>query len=146
SVQSFRFSTDGLAPPERSNAVLKLRERGIIAIEPLPGRTVHVDVAKWFLPGLGILSGTLSGIRQVGTPQGENDDLFFGINVAGRGSVTRRGGEIPPAGGDAFLLNVAAGAFAVSRPRRGQFLGLRMPRQAIAPLVRGLAIDSLRLI
>ena len=144
--QSFRFTTDSVPAPERVDAVRKLRDRGIIPIEPLPNRPVHVDVAKWFLPGLGILSGTLSGVRQVGTPQAENDDLLFGINVTGPGVVVQRGREVMPVGGDAFLMNIAAGAFAVSRPRRGQFFGLRVPRRAIAPLVRGLADDRLRLI
>lgn len=142
----FRFSTGGVPMGERRKAVRELRDRGILPIEPLPDRAVHVDIAKRFLPGLGILSGTLSGLRQEGTPHSGNDDLFFGVNLAGHESVTQRGREITPGDGDAFLLNVAAGTFTISRPKLTQFLGLRVPRKAIAPLVQELTDDRLRVI
>jgi AraC-like DNA-binding protein len=134
--ESFRFSTKGVPERERFRAVRELRDRGVVPIEPLPNGPVHVDISKWFLPGLGILSGTLCGLRQDGTPGTENDDLFFGLNVAGQCSVVQRGYEITPGDGDAFLLNLAAGRFAISRPKLGQFVGLRVPLNAIAPLVR----------
>jgi AraC-like DNA-binding protein len=95
---------------------------------------------------LSILSGTLCGLRQVGTPHGRNDDLFFGINVAGQGTVVQREREITPVDGDAFFLNVTAGAFATVRPTYAQFVGLRVPRKAIAPLVSDVDADTLRLI
>jgi AraC-like DNA-binding protein len=144
--ESFRLSTDGMSQPERLQAVRALRDRGVLPIEPLPDRAVHVDIATWFLPGLGILSGRLDGLRQVGTADTITDDLFFGINVAGYTSVVQRRREITPGHGDAFLLNVAAGAFAVSRPEHTTFVGLRAPRNAIAPLVRDSAEDTPRLI
>ena len=141
---SFHFSTDSVPVRQRPRVIHELRERGILPIEPLPDRDVHLDIAKWFLPGLGILSGTLCGLRQEGTPRAGNDDLFFGINVAGSGVVMQRGREITPGDGDAFLLNLDAGAFAVSRPARSRFVGLRVPRTAIAPLVRDLEDYALR--
>jgi len=64
--------------------------------------------------------------------------------VAGHGVVTQRGREITPGSGDAFLLSVNAGAFAVSRPTHTHFFGLRVPRNAIAPLVKDLDDDTLR--
>ena len=142
--ESFRFSTDGVPESHRPRAIRELRDRGILPIEPLPNRAVHLDIAKWFLPGLGILSGTLCGLRQEGTPRDGNDELFFGINVAGHGVVMQRGLEIAPGNGDAFLLSVNAGAFAVSRPTHTHFFGLRVPRNAIAPLVKDLDDDTLR--
>ena len=128
--ESFRFSTDGVPESHRPRAIYELRDRGIL-IEPLPNRAVHLDIAKWFLPSLSILSGTLCGLRQEGTPRDVNDDLFFGINVAGHGVVTQRGREIIPGNGDAFLLSGNAGAFAVSRPTHTHFVGLHVPRSAI---------------
>ena len=133
----FHFSTDGLPQYDRYKVVLELRERGILPIEPLPDRTVHVDITKWFLPGLGILSGIfrvkttlagkvhLCGLRQEGTTKTANDDLFYGIDVAGNSAVVQRGREITPEKGDAFLLNVAAGAFAISRPRSAHLHPIR---------------------
>src|SRR5215813_2162361 len=107
--ESFRFSTDGVPESQRPKAIRELRDRAILPIdlpiEPLPNRAVHLDIAKWFLPSLDILSGTLCGLRQEGTPRAGNDDLFFGINVAGHGVVTQRGREIIPGNGDAFLLS-----------------------------------------
>jgi AraC-like DNA-binding protein len=142
--ESFRFSTKGVLPRERIKAVRELRDRGIVPIEPLPDRPVHVDISKWFLPGLGILSGTLCGLRQEGTPRTENDDLFFGFNVAGQCNIVQRGREISPGEGDAFLLNLAAGCFAISRPELGHFVGLRVPRNAITPLVRDIDVTTPR--
>src|SRR5215831_14897597 len=135
-LESFRFSTDGVPEGERVKAVRELRDRGILPIEPLPGRLVHVDIAKWFLPGLGILSGTFGGLRQDGAAHPGNDDLFFAIHVAGQSAVLQREREIIPGDGDAFFVNIAAGAFAVARPGRAQFVGLRVPRNAIVPLVK----------
>src|SRR5262245_13322293 len=42
-----RFSTGGLAVPDRIEAIRRLRDRGILPIEPLPDRAVHVRIAKW---------------------------------------------------------------------------------------------------
>jgi len=144
--ESFRFSTDGVPESQRPTVIHELRERGICPIEPLPDQAVHVDIAKTFLPGLGIMSGTLCGVRQEGTAQTANDDLFFGVNVSGDGALVQRACEITTGAGDAFFLNVAAGAFAVVRPQRTRFVGLRVPRQAIAPLVPDLADERPRLI
>jgi len=145
-AESFRFSTNGLADRDRLEAVRRLRDRGLMPIEPLPDRRVHVDIAKWFLPGLGLLSGSMGGIRQDAAGPSGSDDLFFGVNVDGVAAITQRGREILPAGGDAFVVNVAAGAFAVTRPSRARFFGLRVPRRAIAPLVVDGADERLRLI
>jgi len=141
--ESFRFSTDGVPESQRPRAIRELRDRAILPMEPLPNRAVHLDIAKWFLPSLSILSGTLCGLRQEGTPRAGNDDLFFGINVVGHGVVRQRGREIIPGNGDAFLLG-NAGAFAVSRPTHTHFVGLHVPRSAIAPLVKNLDDDTLR--
>src|SRR5262245_26017531 len=143
---SFRFSTDGLSPRERVTAIRELRERQILPIEPLADRRVHVEIAKGFLPGLAILSGTLGGVRQEGTPATGGADLFFGLSLTGTGNVAQRGRDILPGDGDAFLVDVSAGAFTLTRPTRGSFVGLRVPRQAIAPLVRDGADETLRVI
>lgn len=141
---SFRFSTHALPPRDRRKALNHLRDRGVLPIEPLPDRQLHLDIAKWFLPGLAILSGSMTGIRQEGTPASGSDDLFFGMNVAGGGRVRQRDREVRPGAGDAFLVDVAAGAFAIARPSATQFIGLR--GAALAPLVRDAGDESVRLI
>lgn len=145
---SFRFCTADLPTRERGKAVHDLRERGILPIEPLPDHEVHVQIVKWFLPGAGILYGTLGGLRQDATPRaaGNGDELFFAVNLAGGSTFIQRGRAITPGDGDAILVNPAAGAFAVVRPTRSRFLGLRVPRNAIVPLVNGLDDRTLRLI
>jgi len=147
-TNSFRFSTEDVPVRERGDAVRGLRERGILPIEPLPDHAVHVRIVKWSLPGAGILSGALCGLRQDGTPQAgrHTDDLFFGVNLAGRGTVIQRGHEITPGDGDAILVNPAAGAFAMVRPTPTRFIGIRVPRMAIAPLVINLDDRAIRLI
>jgi len=73
-----RFSTGDLAAADRIHAVRALRDRGILPIEPLPDRAVHVHIAKWILPGAGILAGTLCGLRQDGSRQVAGlEDVFF---------------------------------------------------------------------
>jgi AraC-like DNA-binding protein len=111
-VGSFRFSTAGVPAHERHNAIHQLRERGILPIEPLPDHAVSVQVNKCFLPGAGILSGTLCGVRQDGNLQAIGDDLFFGVNIAGRSTAFQRGDEIVIGDGDATVKSCAAGALA----------------------------------
>jgi AraC-like DNA-binding protein len=141
---SFRFSTDSVPQRQRLAAIRELCERGILPMEPLPHRAVHVDITKSFLPGLGILSGAVCGLRHGG--RADADDLFFGLNVAGFGTIVQRGREITPGDGDAFVVNTAAGAFAAFRPEYARFVGLRVPRKIISPLVKDLGGDGLRLI
>jgi len=146
-VRSFRFSTAELPRRARGDAVRALRERGVLPMEPLPDRPVHVQIVKWFLPGASLISGTLCGLRQDGAHAGsDGDELLFGLNLAGRGRFVQRGREITPADGDAVLVNPAAGAFAMIRPTPARCIGLRVPRKVIAPLVVDLDDLAMRLI
>src|SRR5215813_11170585 len=139
-LASFRFTTDELPLGERAMAVRKLRERGLLPLEPLADHVVHVRIAKRFLPGVGILSGTLAGLRQeaAAQTQGVSDDLFFAVNLTGRSIVVQRQQEIMLGDGYAVLLSCANGNFSVARPEPARFVGLRVPRRYLAPLVAGL--------
>src|SRR5262249_58807288 len=92
---------------------------------------------KWFLPGASVLTGALGGVRQDGGPRARdaNDDLFLGVNLAGVSVATQAGREITLCDGDAILLSDAAGAFTLTRPTGVRFLGGRVPRRAVAPLI-----------
>ncbi len=148
----FRFSTDDLPRHERGTAVRELYERNMLPVklEPLPDCFVHADFTRWTLPGLGILSGTLCGLRQEGTPERSahraNDDLFLGTNLAGSSRACQRGREVALHDGDAVLLTREQGGFTISRPTQVRFVGLRLFRTALAPLVTHLDDAVIRLI
>jgi len=139
-LASFRFTTDELPVGERATAVSRLRDRGLLPLKPLADHVVHVRIAKCFLPGVGILSGTLAGLRQeaAAQTQGITDDLFFAVNLTGRSVVVQRQREITLEDGNAVLLSCGDGNFSVARPEPTRFIGLRVPRRYLAPLVAGL--------
>ena len=145
-IGSFRFSTGCLPVSERATAVRELRERGILPVEPLPDRALRVQITKWSLPGAGILSGRLCGLRQEGTRQAATDDLFLGLNLAGRSTALQRQREIMIDHGDAVFLSCAEGPFTITRPTPVRFIGLRVPRRTLAPLVAGLDGPVMRVI
>src|SRR5258708_5227029 len=75
---TLRFSTEGMPEERRAQAVreLHLHERTILSarlepiepLDPLPDYPLHVDLTKRTLPGLAVVSGTLSGLRQAIRP------------------------------------------------------------------------------
>jgi AraC-like DNA-binding protein len=109
----------------------------LLPLEPHADGAVHVRIAKWFLPGAGILTGTLAGLRQeaAARAQGVSDDLFFAVNIAGRSTAFHRRREIAFGDGEAVLLSCDDGGFGVDRPEPAQVVGIRMPRKHLAPLV-----------
>jgi len=123
-----------------------LRERGLLPIEPLPDSDLQLDIAKWVLPGVGIMSGALCGVRQEGTPKsvGASDELFFGLNLAGRSTAIQRGQESTFGDGDAVLLSCADSAFNIPRPTPVCFVGLRVPRRQLAAIVTDLDDQVMR--
>jgi AraC-like DNA-binding protein len=154
-IESFRFSTEGLSPPERGDALRSLRERGIMTVEPQPDSVAHAAIRKRFLPGADILSGVLSGLRQSGTKHG-GDNIFVCVNLSGNSLACQRGREITLHSGDAVLFSSVNGGCSINRPSSVQFVGLRLPYRTLAPLVTDLdnmpmrlipkEIDSLRLL
>ncbi len=70
----FRFSTDDMLPRDRAAAVLGMHERCVLPVkpepmEPLSGQPVRVNITQWALPGLGMMSGALCGLRQQIRPE-----------------------------------------------------------------------------
>ena len=147
---SFRFSTDGLPEGERAKAVRELYERTTVPgkiepLEPLPNCSIRADIAKRTLPGLGVMSGTLCGLRQAARPRGavssNEDDLLLAANLRGSSIAQQGDRELRLADGDALLATRGAGGFAILRPTSVRFIGMRVPRRAIAPLVGRLVHD-----
>jgi AraC-like DNA-binding protein len=146
---TLRFSTAGLPEPARAQAVreLHLHERTFLSaklepiepLEPLPDYPVNVDLTKRTLPGLAVVSGTLSGLRHAIRPSGAipsgGDDLLLAVNVRGCCVVRQRDRDLTLRDGDAVFATRGATGFTVTRPMPGRFIGVRVPREAVVPLL-----------
>jgi AraC-like DNA-binding protein len=139
---SFRFSTDGLPAGERAAAVRELCERTmpsgkIEPLEPLPGYTVRADIAKRTFPGLGVMSGTICGLRQAARPRsaasGDEEDLLLAVNLVGCSIVHQGDRELRLADGDAVFATRGSCGFAIMRPTPVRLIGFRVPRRAVMP-------------
>src|SRR5262249_22153740 len=121
---SFRFSIADIPVPQRHRVIGSLRERGLLPIEPLQDDAVTLSIAKRFLPGASILSGTLCGVRQEGAGQASDakDDLFLGVNLMGRSVARQRGREAAFGDGEGVLLSLAEGCFTCLRPTPAKIL------------------------
>jgi hypothetical protein len=75
-------------------SLLSARLEPIEPLEPLPHHPLYVDLTKRTLPGLAVVSGTLSGLRQSIRPSGAvangEDDLLLGVNVSGCSTAHQR--------------------------------------------------------
>jgi AraC-like DNA-binding protein len=126
------FSTRHLPPPARHQALHELSERGLLPVVPLADRTPRVDLVKWRLPGVSVLSGRFGGVRQCGEPEsGGTAELFFGINVAGDSLARQQRREVGIGAGDAVVIDPGGGAFTVLRPGPCRLIGLRVPWHAV---------------
>jgi AraC-like DNA-binding protein len=132
------LSTHGVPPAERAHWLCRLRERGLLPIEPLAGHRPGVTLTKRFLPGASLLSATLTGVRQHGTASdGATDELLLGVNVSGHSTLRQADREMAVGPGDATVLHLAGGPFTFLRPDRVRFVGVRVRGPAIAPRLPG---------
>lgn len=108
-------------------------------LEPLPNCPVRADIAKRALPGLGVMSGTLCGLRQAARPRGSvsgsEDDLLLAVNLRGASIAYQADLELTLHDGDAMLATRGSGGFTIVRPTPARFIGFRVPCAAVAPLV-----------
>ncbi|MBV8441341.1 MAG: AraC family transcriptional regulator [Hyphomicrobiales bacterium] len=136
----WRFSTRGMAPDAREAALRALSERGSLPMEPLPACVVEADITARAYGNVAVLFGVLGGLRQVVSPrvQGFADEVFLGVNVAGHAVIRHRSRELALTDGDGVLFSDAEAGFVSIRTRPSRFLGVRLPRRALAPLVANL--------
>ena len=142
--RSFRFSTDDLPEVARGEAVRELHERAALPgkiepLEPLPNCLIRVDITKHALPGLGVMSGTLAGIRQAARSRA-------GASGSGRSIAQQDDTELKLENGDATLATRGPEGFSIIRPMPVRFMGLRVPRDTLAPLAGRLDDAPLQLI
>jgi AraC-like DNA-binding protein len=143
---TFRFSTDGVPQEKLAQAVreIHLQERTILSpglepiepLEPLANCPPQVDLTKRTLPGLAIVSGTLAGLRNAIRPRRDvrngGDDVLIAVGCG----VARHGDrELFLQDGDALLATREVTGITIARPKPTRFVGVRVPRGAVTPLV-----------
>jgi AraC-like DNA-binding protein len=146
---TLRFSTASVPEPLRAQAVrdLHLQERTFLSaklepiepIEPLPECPLHVDLTKRTLPGLAVVCGTLAGLRHAIRPSGAvpngGDDLLLAVNVWGCSIARQRERDLILRDGDALFATRDVTGFTITRPTPARFIGIRVPREAVAVLL-----------
>lgn len=121
-------------------SVRSLHDRGLtwVSFDPIPDRFCDIDFGIRKLPELGLLSGTVQGVRHVHARRDSgdgNDDFSFHLNLSGLSTVESRRGETILRDGDAMLLSYSAGR-TISRPGLVDHRVIRLPRASLSPLVR----------
>ena len=134
----------------QGRAVRSLHERGLtwVSFDPIPDRACRIDFALRKLPDLGLLSGTVQGVRHVHAKRDSSDgddDFSFHLNVSGLSVVAGRRGETSLRDGDAILFNYSVGR-TISRPGPVDHRVVRLPRALLGPLVRNIEDSVLRAI
>lgn len=142
---SFGFSTDDLPEAARAKVVRELHEHATLPnkgrpepLEPLRDYRVRLNVTKRVLPGAIIMSGALCGVRHTirsrGSVSSSEDDLLVAVNLSGRTIAHTRDRELVLLDGDAMLMTRDSINLNLIHPAPVNFLGFRVPRDAIAPL------------
>lgn len=133
---------------ERGGAVMSLYQRGLtwVSFRPMPDLACGIDFAIRKLPGLGLLSGSVQGVRHEHTHkdvEDGNDDFSIHMNLSGLSIVVGRGGEVVLRDGDAVLLSYSESR-TISRPGLVRHHIVRLPRASLTPLVRNIDDAVLR--
>src|SRR4030095_14659248 len=113
-------AVDALRVRAHGDAVRTLRDQGLtwVTFDPIPDLVCDVDFGIRKLPELGLLSGTVRGVRHVHAQRDSgdgNDNFTFHLNVSGLSTVVSRRGEATLQDGDAMLMSYSAGR-TVNRP------------------------------
>jgi AraC-like DNA-binding protein len=106
---------------------------------PLPDHPLQVDVIKRTLPGLAVVSGTLSGVCHVPRPKGAagqgEDDLLLAVNIWGSSLARQRDTELSLRDGDALFWTRSVAGLGLMRFTPAGFLGCRVARAEVATLL-----------
>ena len=111
------FSTQRLPPPSRHRALHELSEQGLLPVVPLADCTPRVDLVKWRLPGVSVLSGRFGGARQCGGPEsGNGPNCSSGSTRPVSAQARQQRREVTIGAGDAVVIDPGGGTFTVLRP------------------------------
>ena len=141
-------AVDALHVKAHGDAVRTLHDQGLtwVTFDPIPDLVCDIDFGVRKLPELGLLSGTVRGVRHVHAHRDSgdgNDDFSFHLNVGGLSTVVSRRGETTLRDGDAMLLSYSAGR-TINRPALVDHRVIRLPRASLRPLVRNIDDAVLR--
>jgi AraC-like DNA-binding protein len=122
--------------------VRSLHERGVtwVSFKPMPNLACGIDFSLRKFPDLGLLSGTVQGVRHehARRESGDGDDDFsFHMNISGNSHVAGPRGDTILRDGDAMLLSYSVSRI-ISRPEPVDHRVIRLPRAALSPLVRNI--------
>jgi AraC-like DNA-binding protein len=125
-----------------AGAVQSLHERGVtwVSFKPMPDLACGIDFTLRKFADLGLLSGTVQGVRHehARRDSGDGDDDFsFHINVSGVSQVVGARGETTLRDGDAMLLSYSVSRI-ISRAEPVDHRVIRLPRARLSPLVRNI--------
>jgi AraC-like DNA-binding protein len=138
-IIDFRFSTADLGERDRLAIFREQIGRMIVKLdtEPLTDGAFHAEGSVRELPGLGTGSWACANVR-IARPRellDGTDDLVLTIATSGGINASQRRRELKLNPGEAVLMSSGeAGTMAIS-PLPTRFIGLRLPRKALAPLV-----------
>ena len=124
----------------RGSAVQSLHERGVtwVSFKPMRDQACGIDFTLRKFGDLGLLSGTVQGVRHEHARRDSGDDDFsFHMNVSGVSLVAGARGETMLRDGDAMLLSYSVSR-TISRTDPVDHRVIRVPRAALAPLVRNI--------
>jgi AraC-like DNA-binding protein len=143
-----RSAGDALRVKAHGDAVRTLHDQGLtwVTFDPIPDLVCDIDFGTRKLPELGLLSGTVRGVRHVHAHRDSgdgNDDFSFHLNVSGLSTVVSRRGETTLRDGDAMLLSYSAGR-TINRPALVDHRVIRLPRASLRPLVHDIDDAVLR--
>lgn len=141
-------AVDALRVKAHGDAVRTLRDQGLtwVTFDPIPDLVCDIDFGIRKLPELGLLSGTVLGVRHVHAHRDSgdgNDDFSLHLNVSGLSTVVSRRGETTLRDGDAMLLSYSAGR-TINRPALVDHRVIRLPRASLRPLVHDIDDAVLR--
>jgi AraC-like DNA-binding protein len=133
---------DALQVRAQGSAVRSLHEHGVtwVSFKPIPDLACDIDFTLRKLPELGLLSGTVQGVRHehAHRDSGDSDDDFsFHMNLNGLSSVEGARGETTLRDGDAMLCSYSVSR-TISRPGLVDHRVVRLPRAALSPLVQNI--------
>jgi AraC-like DNA-binding protein len=122
--------------------VRSLHERGVtwVSFKPIPDVVCGIDFTLQKFADLGLLSGTVRGVRHehAHRDSGDGDDDFsLHMNISGSSQVAGLRGEAMLRDGDAMLLSYSVSR-TISRPELVDHRVIRLPRAALSPLVRNI--------
>lgn len=152
---SFRFSTDDLPERARARVVRELFDHATLPnrpepLEPLRDDRVRLRITKHAVPGVSIMSGALCGLRQAvrsrGSVLSSEDDLLVAVNLRGRSIAQPRNRELVLLNGDAMVVTRDRISFNLNHPTPVSFMGFRVPRQAMEPLLGSVDDGMVRMV